>query len=535
MKLDIYSSLEKKRFGPLIVILYLMIVGSVSFALRGAFNTEIRYSYLVLTTEILVLSLYFFIIFIIFGILAKKPNIDRTLENLIYFYWLLALTPLMSGLTGGTVYNTRLISAMNLSVRQLFQGEAGMVIIVVVIISILLCYRIFTRFPSKHKAPTYGILAFAATLALSFPSFFIRRVTVDGNTFVLYELLRTDMVSGGGLPSTQQLSNLLLNQGYHLYIVLLLIEISVMVSILLYLTSKDFFSSLIRNLKPFRSIHFIMLVLIGIIVVRKISPDYALDPLALNHFPFVLLAVFCSAFFIWQFTSLLNDLYDVSIDKLAHPDRPLVQEHKHEKIYLELCIVIAIVSSWFTILLGPFIFLLNSMAIFAAVIYSVPPIRLRNRPYGHICIGLGSVIALLVGVYSPTGWTDGIASNAPYHPRAIPFYSDVLQLSFLLFVVLSISPLINAISDYEGDLRSGVKNVYTVYGLEKGKKIVSVLIIFLFLSPLLMFHSLQDIVVLVPPAIVSSILFYKGEKWKALFGLYFLILIYCLLRFLEFI
>ncbi len=532
MKPKIYSNLKNNKVGPLWVVTYLIIVGAISFAFRAGFNSNVRYSYLILTTEILVLSLYFFIILIIYRILAKRIPIDYILQNTMSFYWLLALTPLITGLSGEAVSNTRLISVSNL---LCIQNETGIVLSFVVMISFLFCYRIFTYYPTVRNGLKYSSLAFTTSLVFSIPTLFIRRVVIQDSKFLLYAFIQSDLLSSGGLPSIQQPTALLINQGYHLNLVLILIEISVIVSVLLYLTSKNFFTSLFKNLKPFRTLHFIMLVIIGVIVVRKVSPDYVLDPLALNHFPFVFIAVFCSAFFVWQFTSLLNDLYDVTIDKLAHPDRPLVIGHGYESVYFELCIAIIIVSSWLTLLLGPLIFALNTIAIATAVIYSVPPIRLRSRAFGHICIGLGSVIALLVGVYSPTRWVYGIVFNDPYHMRNIPFYPEILQIAILLFIVLSISPLINAISDYEGDLSSGVKNVYTVYGFERGKKIVSILIVLLFLSPLLMFQSVLDIILLTLAAMISSIIFYKKEKWRILFGLYFLILIYCMFRFLEFI
>ncbi len=92
--------------------------------------------------------------------------------------------------------------------------------------------------------------------------------------------------------------------------------------------------------------------------------------------------------------------------------------------------------------------------------------------------------------------------------------------------------MINAINDYEGDKKAGVNNVYTVYGFEKGKKIVSVLIIFLFMTPLLIFRGITDIMIIGPSALISSIVFYKFENYKFVLGLYFLILLYILIRFL---
>ncbi|MGM0406261.1 MAG: hypothetical protein ACQEQM_09000, partial [Thermoplasmatota archaeon] len=85
------------------------------------------------------------------------------------------------------------------------------------------------------------------------------------------------------------------------------------------------------------------------------------------------------------------------------------------------------------------------------------------------------------------------------------------------------------------DKKGGVKSIYTIYGLEKGKKIVSILILFLFLSPLLLFNSTVDILMLLSTSMASVLIFYLFEKYQAIFGIYFLVLIYVLARFLEFI
>ncbi|MBS3817240.1 MAG: UbiA prenyltransferase family protein, partial [Candidatus Thermoplasmatota archaeon] len=99
--------------------------------------------------------------------------------------------------------------------------------------------------------------------------------------------------------------------------------------------------------------------------------------------------------------------------------------------------------------------------------------------------------------------------------------------------VFSISPLINAVSDYEGDKKAGVRNLYTIYGFEKGKKMVSILIVILFLTPLLIFHSLVEIIFLLVLSLISAFIFYRYEKYKVVLGLYFIVLIYILIRFLR--
>lgn len=494
--MNIYSDLKKKRVGPLLLVLYFVAIGCTSYLFRAVISSK-QLSFPGLTSEILTLGIFFLAIQAIYRLIGVRS------KGTMHIYWILALAPLVTYVTGGTVHGYR------------SSDEITITAIIALLVTGHMAYR-SSSIHFKRKA-----LALALTSAI-IPILLFRRGYLDDSSFVLYGIYTTGTV--------ETVSDILYVQAQYLNLVLLLIEITAASMIYLYASSKGLFVSLIKNIKPFRSMHFIMLVMIGVISVRRISPEHALDPLSPGHFPMVFIAVSCSAFLIWQFTSLINDLYDVSIDKIAHPERPMVGGDKNE-LYLELAITTAFISSWFTLHLGWFIFILNSIAIVAAVLYSMPPVRLRNRAYGHVCIGLGSVIAFLVGVYSPNGWSLGI----PQLTRSVPFRPEVLQLSTLLFIVLSISPQINAISDYQGDLESGVKNVYTVYGFEKGKKIVTAMVVLLFMSPLIMFNEFRDMALMIPFAIISSIIFYRTERWRILFGFYFIILIYCMLRFLEFI
>ncbi|MFO8109974.1 MAG: UbiA family prenyltransferase [Thermoplasmata archaeon] len=371
----------------------------------------------------------------------------------------------------------------------------------------------------------------SAAVFLSLPVFVVRRVSLVGvpYRFKLYETFSLDLFFQSGWTQ-----GLLVNQKYHLLIVLLLMEVFIVYFLCGYKFFYKKFKNILRTIKPFRTLHFIMMVLLGAIFVGEFAPEESLSLTSINHFPFVFTAAFCGVL-AWQFTTLLNDIYDMDIDVHVHPTRPLVSGHLSRRLYLDISIFTALLSTLFSLLLGIPIMLFNITALLLAVLYSVPPFRLRDRFYGHICVGLGSLIAFLFGVYSPTRWRHGIYTSSEITGRNIPFFPEVFFVSILIVTVLSISPLINALSDYEGDKSSGVKNVYTVLGFERGKKVVSVLIILLFISPLVLFSSLIDMVILFAAGVISSIIFYRFEDHRPVFGMYFLVLIYLLLRFISYL
>ena len=64
-------------------------------------------------------------------------------------------------------------------------------------------------------------------------------------------------------------------------------------------------------------------------------------------------------------------------------------------------------------------------------------------------------------------------------------------------------------------------------------KIASFLIIISFISPIILFYRIVDIVILVAGGLIASYLFNKTKRIETVFGLYFPVLIYCILRWIE--
>ena len=106
-------------------------------------------------------------------------------------------------------------------------------------------------------------------------------------------------------------------------------------------------------------------------------------------------------------------------------------------------------------------------------------------------------------------------------------------IGIIIFIAFSTGPAIKDLKDYEGDKKSGVKNIYTVFGMEQGLKIVSILLFVSFISPILLFHSTVDVIILGVTSVAVMILFYRYKNVEMVFGMYFLIIIYCLLRWMN--
>ena len=286
----------------------------------------------------------------------------------------------------------------------------------------------------------------------------------------------------------------------------------VLISLLVHLANRQILPALWKNLRPFRTIHFVLMVIIGLVISSNV------DYLAADNVPFILIAILLLVF-IWQFTVMINDIYDVDIDGLSNIGRPLIAGVVTKEQYANLMFSYAALSVIFGFILGPLILALALFCLFLGTIYSVPPFRVRDRIWSSIIIGSGSACAFLIGFFTPNYL--GIASA---------FSMDAILITLIIFSALSMGPVLTDLKDYEGDKRANVKTLYTVFGLEEGKRIASVLIPVMFIIPALILNSILDIAVFIVFGSSATLIFYKKGDFRGVFLCYFVVIIYCILR-----
>lgn len=493
------------RYGPVSVFLYAVIIGTSTHLLSMILFPEVHFLFIILYLTILfsalslVITIFWSSLFLHLSS-GKDFELKKTYKHVSRYSWTFLLIPVIDRMFG-TEYSIILSLDKLISLRV---GVSGLVlwILVMALDTGVSVHRMQGHKKGKGIYPLLSILFTFMSLHLLFAQ----------SPFILH------YQRGSAY-----------NQFLHLLFLLLIIE-ALLISLLLFLQAyRKRSTALLKNIKPFRTFHFSFLVFIGAIVAYELEPSISLDLTEILHLPFVMIPMLSMAL-TWQFTAMINDVYDRKIDELAHPDRPLVTGELSVETYSELAWSCAFVALFLSLLMGFPIFLLNLGFVIAGLAYSIPPVRLKDRPFGTVCVGYASMISFLVGIYSPTEWSYGIYAYRTV-TKHIPIYPEVLSISMMIFILLSISPLINAIHDYEGDKKSGVRNVYTIYGKETGKKIVSVLTFFLFVAPMMILHTPIDIAIFTATGVFSSLIFYRYEDHRAIFGIYFLILIYALLRF----
>ncbi len=293
--------------------------------------------------------------------------------------------------------------------------------------------------------------------------------------------------------------------------------ISFVISILtLFKESKNLAIGFLNGMKPLKNIYFILLVMTGVLI----GGNYG-HPLAYLTPTLIRILIIT---FIWQFTVVLNNVFDYKIDATQKRETPITAGLISRKAYLEMGIIFGILAILMSLLMNSLVFvLITSLALAVSVVYSVPPIRIRDHVLSTWCIGIGSVFAFLIGYFAETG-----------NPLSITFSpnlsQNIIYLMIILFSAVTIGTSIKDIEDYSGDKKYGIRNLFTVYGKNKGKKITSSLLFLSFLTPVLLFHGLIDITMFLITATFAVIVFRKFEKQNPVIFLSFIIFIYCALR-----
>ena len=261
--------------------------------------------------------------------------------------------------------------------------------------------------------------------------------------------------------------------------------------------------AMIKNIRPFRSIHYIALLILGICLGAQTISNINWDKTILLS-----ISIFCG----WQFVIIVNDIFDVGIDEVSNRKRPLIQGDVSKRFYYSISLVFFISSITCSYLVGykSFVLMLSFILLYS-FLYSAPPFRLRRLfIIPNIIIGLCSVIAVFIG----------------FSIYMDPFLMFPRNIALLIFIVLTFSSTIKDIKDYEGDKKEQIKTIPTLFGLEKGKKIIGILIAISFI--------LVSIFIRIPylfyATIPSSFFAYffivkKNEKWLFMLEFIFVIIL----------
>jgi len=186
------------------------------------------------------------------------------------------------------------------------------------------------------------------------------------------------------------------------------------------------------------------------VIENGVAPDWSLLPTAALG----VVALLCGNGFIVG----INQIYDVSIDKINKPYLPVAAQEISIPAAWLLCLVMAVTGTalaWR--LFGQLIGILYAFGLFLGVIYSVPPLRLKRSAVAAALI-IATVRGFLLnfGVYYATRSMLGVAVSWS-SPTA---WMTTFGVIFALVIAVT-----KDLPDVEGDRQGNVETFATRFGV----------------------------------------------------------------------
>uniref|UniRef100_A0A7C4TB27 Prenyltransferase n=1 Tax=candidate division WOR-3 bacterium TaxID=2052148 RepID=A0A7C4TB27_UNCW3 len=257
--------------------------------------------------------------------------------------------------------------------------------------------------------------------------------------------------------------------------------------------------------RPYIALHYLFPTALGIFIgMHKFD-----RPLYLLPSVFLFLAIFFS----YQASIVINDINDIKSDEFSKRKTPLNSGEIKVEEYRNWGIVFVAIALALGLLIGYRMFLIILLGNVLHFLYSSPPFRLKRfYPISILLISIGALLT-------------AIAGYALYEP-AKPFLSFPLKSTLFIVIPLFFGLNFRDLADYEGDRKTEVQTLFTIFGLNKGRIINAFLILFSYLIvPIILGYPLLFIATL--PLGICSMLFClkKPFKEKSIFYCYYILII----------
>jgi len=388
-------------------------------------------------------------------------------------------------------------------------------------------YEITYMFPQKHKDLAYRFITFfgsdlesgitpgiktevALVLLGSFIYFYIKKRGFIKSlffSFLIYSLifiyLAMPFVMEGffGLINWYyDYSSLLLRNFYIFLIFFLLIWI-------FFLYKKEYLIEIIKDIRPFRLLHFELMFFLGTIWALLSDTGVGLLNRDIFYY-FNRVFVMISVLFAWLFSVITNNLTDFEIDKVVSSKRPLVSKKILKRDYRLIAGIFFILSLIYSVIVSFEALFLITLFIGNYFLYSMPPLRLKRIPFfSKLFISLNSLILFMLGYF--------------FVVKNIEIPTNIIFL-FLIFFTAAFNFI--DIKDYKGDKKVGIKTLPVIFGLRKSKIIIGLFFLIAYFA--VWFIIIKDIFFLPFLFLIGLIQFFlinkKNYKESSIFLVYFL-------------
>lgn len=232
---------------------------------------------------------------------------------------------------------------------------------------------------------------------------------------------------------------------------LFLILIFVVVWPMSYLAGKKYLVETIKDVRPFRLGHFLLMLIFGLAVgVAQGTGNFSVK--IFFDLAFIMIALF----FAWLFSVFVNNISDLKIDAITNRERPLVAGSVPEKKYKVLALLFLLLAVVYSLGGGAKSLIFTVIFMGNYFLYSMPPLRLKKIPMvSKLPISVNSLLLVVLG-YSL------VASSF-----TIPF---IITVFFLTLFTLACNFI--DLKDYEGDKKEEVKTLPVLFGLKRAKILI---------------------------------------------------------------
>lgn len=213
------------------------------------------------------------------------------------------------------------------------------------------------------------------------------------------------------------------------------------------LLEKNKITSLLELGRPWNSLSVIILSILG----------FVLSSTTVNFLPILILTVV--VFLIYNGSSALNDLFDMKVDSINMPFRPLERGSIKVKDVIIFCSACYLLGNALALYVSVNFFLSILLMSIVSIAYSAPPVSLKDRVFlGNISLGF---ISMFTTIYA--GFV--LSTNTLIITNQILLQSVALTLLFSFFSILK------DFKDMGGDDIHGKKTIVTKYGVKNASRL----------------------------------------------------------------
>jgi 4-hydroxybenzoate polyprenyltransferase len=179
-----------------------------------------------------------------------------------------------------------------------------------------------------------------------------------------------------------------------------------------------------------------------------------------------------------------NDITDVDIDKIAHPERPIPSRRISSKKFFQIALFFSFLTLLFSFIVNFWCFIIVIIsALFVAVHNKYLKKIIRLPAYSEIFTPIQWIIVVIFGyiaIWTTNPYQDTYIFQTPIFENistSLSEFQNMIILVLFTYFTDNAHDLPEGIHDYKGDLKSGVKTYANSFGKKNAARISFIMFI----------------------------------------------------------